>query len=84
MQPSELLSNEFIVRWDDALQSLVIVHPDTRRFPAPHVQIRSSTLDGMTFEQAAEFIGSRLALLIPQLRARYVDPATGELRQPKA
>jgi len=85
MEPSELLSNEFIVRWDETLDSLVIVHPDSSHFPTPHVQIRSSTLDGMSFEQACAFIGSRLALLIPALRERYVDPKTGELREaPKA
>ena len=82
MEPSELLSNEFIVRWDDDLQSLVIVHPDGERFPRPHVQIRSSTLSEMTFEQASQFIGERLVLLIPALRERYVDPKTGVLREP--
>ena len=83
MNPSELLSNEFTVRWDEELQSLVIVHPDKRQFPTPLVQIRSGTFEGMTFAEASEFVGSRLVLLIPALRARYVDPKTGELHQPQ-
>ena len=82
MEPSELLSNEFIVRWDEELDSLVIVHPDGERFPRPHVQIRASTLADMPFEQASQFIGERLVLLIPALRERYVDSKTGVLREP--
>ncbi len=82
MDPSELLSNEFIVRWDEELNSLVIVHPDGEPFLRPHVQIRSSTLADMTFEQASQFIGERLVLLIPALRERYVDSTTGFLREP--
>jgi len=82
MEPSELLSNEFIVRWDEELNSLVLVHPDGERFPQPHVQIRSSTLADMNFEQASKFIGERLVLLIPALRERYVDSTTGILREP--
>lgn len=82
MDASEILSNEFIVRWDDQLNSLLIVHPNGKKFPSPHVQIRSSTLADMTFEQASQFIGERLVLLIPGLRERYVDPNTGVLREP--
>lgn len=79
MNNSELYSNEFVVRWDGALNSLLISHPDTKCFPQPHVQIRAETIDEMDFETASQFIGSRLALLIPALRERYVDPATGLL-----
>lgn len=82
MDPSELLSNEFIVRWDEELNSLVIVHPDGERFPRPHVQIRASTLADMNFEQASQSIGERLVLFIPALRERYVDATTGFLREP--
>lgn len=82
MDPTELLSDEFTVRWNRALDSLVIVHPDPKRFPQPHVQIRASTLSGMSFEQASQFIGERLVLLIPALRERYLDSATGVLRDP--
>ena len=79
MKVDELLSSEFIVRWDDELQSLLVVHPDRARFPQPHVQIRSSTLEPMSWQQASQFIGERLVLLIPALRARYVNAETGML-----
>ena len=80
METAELMSDTFIVRWDEDIQSLLIVHPDHERFPHPHVQIRSATLEGMNWQQASQFIGERLVLLIPALRARYVDPNTGALR----
>ena len=80
MKTDELLSSEFIVRWDEGLESLLVVHPDRLRFPQPHVQIRSSTLDPMSCQQASQFIGERLVLLIPALRERYVNPETGMLR----
>lgn len=80
MEPSELFSVEFLVRWDERLDSLLIVHPDSGKFPQPLVQIRASTLDDMDFGAASRFIGERLVLLIPALRERYVDPETGALR----
>ena len=80
METKELFSNEFLVRWDEEHRCLFVVHPDRRTFPEPLVTIRESTLSEMNFEAAAEFIGSRLALLMPALRDRYVDPATGLLR----
>ena len=73
MNSSELLSNEFLVRWDEELDSLVICHPDRQRFPRPHVQIRSSTLADMNFEQASQFIGERIALLMPAARMPLRD-----------
>lgn len=80
MEMRDLFSNEFFVRWDEEQRCLLVVHPDQRRFPEPLVTIRESTLAEMNFSSAAEFIGSRLALLIPALRDRYVDPSTGLLR----
>lgn len=82
MDPKELLSDEFTVRWDPALDSIVIAHPDAKKFPQPHVQIRAETLSGMSFEEASQFIGERLVLLIPALHERYVDPTTVVLREP--
>jgi hypothetical protein len=34
-----LLNDTFIVKYDDALQSIVIVHPDESKVPAPVVRI---------------------------------------------
>lgn len=79
MEPSELFSDQFVVRWDPQLASLLIVHPDSAKFPQALVQVRSSTLEGMSWREAAQFIGERLVLLMPALRERYVDPGTGML-----
>lgn len=81
MEMQELFSNEFFVRWDDQRRCLLLVHPDRAKFPEPLVTIRESTLAEMNFATAAEFIGSRLALLIPALRDRYVDSETGVVRE---
>ena len=80
MKSSDLLSDAFLVRWDEELRSVLVVHPDAQQFPEALVQIREATLDEMNFQAASQFIGERLVLLIPALRARYVDPSTGMLR----
>ena len=79
MAANDVLSNRLIVEWDHTLDSLVIVHPNPD-VPRPLVQIRSATLSDMSFEQASQFIGERLVLLVPALRERYVDPATGVVK----
>ena len=80
MNKKELFSNEFLVRWDEERHCLLVLHPNRSKFPEPLVTIRESTFVEMNFAAAAEFIGSRLALLMPALRDRYVDPATGVAR----
>lgn len=75
-----IFSSELIVRWDEGSNSLTIVHPKSTSVRGCLVQIRSETLDAMSFAQASSFIGERLALLIPELRQRYVDPGTGQVR----
>lgn len=75
-----MLSDSLNVRWDAQLESLVIEHPDRADFPELIVRIRSSILAPMSFADASAFIGERIVLLIPALRARYVDPATGLVR----
>jgi hypothetical protein len=84
MEMSELFSNQFIVQWNDDMQSLLIIHPDGAKFPHPLVQIRSSTLTEMNCQEASQFIGERLVLLIPALRELYVNPETGSLRESSA
>ena len=80
MNAHSMLSDSLTVRWDAQLESLVIEHPDSANFPEPIVRIRSATLAPMSFADASAFIGERIVLLIPALRARYVDPATGFVR----
>ena len=80
MATTEVVSDTLIVRWAPDLDSLVIEHPDRSRFSQALVRISSSTLAEMSFAQASSFIGERIALLVPQLRTRYVDPSTGLVR----
>jgi hypothetical protein len=76
----EVLSNEFMVRWEDETKRLVLVDP---RYPSSAaVRIAEATLSDMSFNDACRFIGERLVLLMPGLRQRYVDDSTspGKLR----
>lgn len=66
-----ILNDTFIVRYDESLRSLLIVHPDEKVTSSPLITIRGETLDGMNFTEAAQFLGERLLLLIPALRERY-------------
>lgn len=64
-------SDTLIVRFDNATKSLLISHPDTTKFPQPFVNIREETYSTMTFEEASEFLGSRLLLLMPEMREKF-------------
>ena len=81
MKADDVLSNELTLRWDNGLRSLLVIHPS---LPDPLIQIRSSTLEQMTWQEAAKFIGERLVLLIPSLREMYIDPGTGMLPEDRA
>ena len=76
----EIFSDEFLVRWDDELKRLVLLHPKHPNDPL--VRIAATTLSDMSFQQACQFIGERLVLLMPSLRQRYVDDSTtpGKMR----
>jgi hypothetical protein len=69
----KILNDTFIVKYDDSLQSILIIHPDETKVPGPIVRIRAETLAQMSFLEASRFLGERLMLLIPQLRERYAD-----------
>ena len=66
--PPNVLNDKFIVRYDEKLQSLLIIHPDEKQVSNPLVTIRAETLAKMSFLEASQFLGERLMLLIPQLR----------------
>ena len=69
----EFLSQTLIVHLDSASGSLLISHPDKARFPSPLVTIREETYLGMSFGEATEFVGSRILLLIPEMREHFKD-----------
>jgi hypothetical protein len=68
-----IFNDTFIVKFDENLQSILIIHPDEKVTSRPLVQIRTETLATLNFLEASEFLGSRIMLLIPQLRDRYTD-----------
>jgi len=70
MDFKDLMSNQIKVTWDEKLDSLLIDHAD-RNNPRALIQIRNETHDEMTFEEASNFIGQRLIMLIPGLRSKY-------------
>jgi len=65
------LSNTLIVHYDKTTSSLLINHPDTQEFPYPLITIRKETYSAMDFTEASSFIGSRLLLLIPEMREQF-------------
>ena len=81
MDLTELLTPELVVRWDSKRNALLINHPNEEMFPPPLIEIQAGTLAEMSFEQATQFIGERLVLLIPALRELFVDQTTGRLRE---
>jgi hypothetical protein len=70
------LSSVFTVEWNQATDSLDIVHPDPALARRPLIAIPGATLRSMTLTEASEFVGSRLILSIPQLRQQWVDDTT--------
>ncbi len=71
MTTKNIFNDTFIVKYDDSLQSILIIHPDKNITSRPVVQIRADTLASMNFLEASQFLGERLMILVPQLRERY-------------
>jgi len=72
-----IYSDTFTIKFDNETKHILIIHPDHQN---PIVTIRPETLDKMDFTQAAQFLGERLLILIPQLQERYADDLA-KLRQ---
>jgi hypothetical protein len=68
-----VLSDTLNVRYDEALRSVLVIHPDEKVASTPLVRINSETLDMLNFSEAAQFLGERLLFLIPALRERYAE-----------
>ncbi len=67
------LSDSLCVRYDAALKSIVVEHPDRAQFPQPLVQIREETYATMNLMELSEFIGLRLLLLMPTMRDHFKE-----------
>jgi hypothetical protein len=77
MKTEDILTPELTLKWDEGLNSLLVINPKTEAAP---IRIHSDTIKAMNFEEACAFIGSRVALLMPALRSIYIDPETGTVR----
>jgi len=64
-------SNSLLIDYDESTKNFLISHPDKERFPQPLVTVRAETYSAMTLDQASEFIGSRILLLIPAMRQHF-------------
>jgi hypothetical protein len=69
----KFLSNTLIVQFEQSTGNLLIVHPNREEFPHPLVTVRPQTYSAMSFNEAAEFVGSRVLLLIPGMREQYKE-----------
>ena len=67
----KFLSDTLVVRFDQATKSLLIMHPDKEAFPHPLVNIREETYSSMSLDEASEFVGARILLLIPEMRQQF-------------
>lgn len=64
-------SNRLIVEFDSERDAYLIIHPN--RDIGTMVEIRRETLGGMSYTEAAKFIGERLILLTPDLKEIFKD-----------
>ena len=69
----EFLSSSLYVEFDSTSKNLLIYQADRVRFPDPLVTIRESTYSKMNLNEVIEFVGSRIVLLIPQLREQFKE-----------
>lgn len=68
-----LLSDQLSVEFDASQDALLIWHPDRNAFPSPLITVRAECLRGLSFDEAAGFIGERIVLLMPALREIFKD-----------
>ena len=69
MQANEILTNQFVLRYDEASEVLRIftVHEGNEtQFP---IELRLATLQDMGSEKASKWVGETLLLLIPAMRS---------------
>jgi hypothetical protein len=71
VRSDEVLSNEFVVRWDTQQQCLLISYLGSTSSAESLIRVRGSTLDKMQWPEASRFIGEFFTLLVPDLRKKY-------------
>ena len=78
----DVLSDALVVRFDPDSRSVIIEHAGQSTVATLLVQIRPETYSTMAFEQMAEFLGSRLLLLMPSMRAAFASDILRMEEQP--
>lgn len=73
MKPNGFSNDTYIIKYDDKLQSLLIIHPDKSVFTRPILQFRVETLATMSFQAASRVLGQNLMVMIPQLRDLFKE-----------
>ena len=66
-----VFSDSLTVRFDPKTKSLFIAPDAEKKNGEPLVQVREETYSAMTFDEAAEFVGARILLLMPGMRKRF-------------
>ena len=66
-----IYSDQLLVRFDAERRSLVIEHPNPRGVINPVIEIALDTLTSMNFQEASQFVGERLILLMPGIRPHF-------------
>lgn len=69
MSDAEILTNEFVLRYDEASEVLRIYTVNNDRESPFPIELRLETLSAMGPEKASKWLGETLLLLIPAMRA---------------
>ena len=73
MKASEILTNEFLLRYDEDTESLLIHTVNDGKPTKFPIRLSLNTLQGMGSEKAAQWVGESILLLIPAIRERLFD-----------
>ena len=65
------LTSKFYIEYSTEQNALLFVNPDQKVRNGVIIKIRLETLNGMSFSEAAAFIGDRVLLTVPEMRRLY-------------
>lgn len=68
-----VLTDKLRVEFSQDMQSILIINPEVTVNSGILVQIRVDTLRNMSLSEAAEFIGERVLLTMPEMRRLFKD-----------
>ena len=62
-----------VVIWDDEEQTLIIGPYNGEKTPKYPTKIKKSTLEDMSFERAAKFVGEIILFYMPSMKKMYSE-----------